>query len=363
MTATYRLPESISSQIQFRSKPVNARAIRVIIPTYQDWEGLKVTLDSLLNLETPPMAIAVANDNPDKDIPAWLDRYPVTLINYPGNLGPAKARNFAFGFRHEFPQNDEQARLAEVIKLLKGTNTPDYWRNGFCADLKWSGHAFSPTGFYWAGNANWVYFTDCGCTHDRDLFLKFEKTWVETGDCCVAISGPVTGSGSGAINEYMTEQGVLNPPLEKDIHGVYIPQAIITANALIACLPFAFLGGFDPEFKEAAGEDLDMGIRLRQLGVIAWSPDAKIAHRFDEDEKDFYNRFRRYGRGNRKLEIKHGLPCLRARPFTPDKAGDPEHLRLAKVAVEAMQAGYDDAVVEGDRGVLKVLPGHGLDPS
>jgi hypothetical protein len=162
----------------------------------------------------------------------------------------------------------------------------------------------------------------------------------------------MTGAGTSLINEYMTEQGILNPPLEKTIHGIYLPQAIITANALIAGLPFAFLGGFDPNFKEAAGEDLDIGLRLRELGVIAWCPDAKVAHRFDEDESDFYKRFRRYGRGNRKLEMKHGLPCLRAHPF---KAEKPELQRLADLSVEAMQAGYDEAIDTSVRGVLKIV--------
>jgi hypothetical protein len=152
----------------------------------------------------------------------------------------------------------------------------------------------------------------------------------------------------------MTEQGILNPPLEKTVHGTYLPQAIITANALIACLPFAFRGGFDPEFTEAAGEDLDIGIRLRELGVIAWAPNAKAAHRFAEDESDFYRRFRRYGRGNRKLEMVHGLPSLRARPFKAEKA---EHQGLADLAVKAMQAGYDEAVEPMLRGILMTHPG------
>jgi hypothetical protein len=152
----------------------------------------------------------------------------------------------------------------------------------------------------------------------------------------------------------MTEQGILNPPLERTLHGVYIPQAIITANALIAGLPFAFLGGFYPQFHEAVGEDLDMRIRLRDLGVIAWSPEARVAHRFDENEADFYKRFRRYGRGNRKLEVKHGLPSLRAHPFSPEK---PEHARLAALSVEAMQAGYDEAIDPTMRGALRILPG------
>jgi glycosyltransferase AglI len=226
---------------------------------------------------------------------------------------------------------------------------PDYLKNGYCPELGFRGLFDIPELFVWNSPLDWCYFTDCGCTHDPDLFLRFEEAWRDCGDCCVAICGPVTGSGAGTINDYMTEQGVLNPPLERSLHGAYLPQAIVTANALVSCLPFAFRGGFNPEFTEAAGEDLDMGLRLRELGVIAWAPTAKVAHRFDEDESDFYRRFRRYGRGNRKLEMVHGLPSMRARPF---KAEKPEHQHLADLALRAMQEGYDEAVDTTIRGIL-----------
>lgn len=56
--------------------------IKAIIPTRQNWDGLRVTLDSLRNLKTPPKKIAVANDNPERGGPAWLASYPVDLIEY-----------------------------------------------------------------------------------------------------------------------------------------------------------------------------------------------------------------------------------------------------------------------------------------
>jgi GT2 family glycosyltransferase len=353
MTAIYKLPESISQQHRFRSNPVNARKIRAVIPTYKDWDGLRVTLDSLLNLKTPPKQITVANDNPDSFVPDWLKEYPVELFDYPGNAGPAEARNRAFGFT---PAMRGLAMAWSLCAAMKNRgNIPSYWRQGDVAELSYDENHPDPKVFGWNSDVEWVYFTDCGCSHSPDLFLEFEKAWKDCGDCCVAISGPITGSGEGTINDYMTHQGVLNPPIECDLHGVHIPQAIITANALVAALPFAFLGGFNTEFPEAAGEDLDMGLRLRKIGIIAWAAEAKAAHRFDENDSDFYKRFRRYGRGNRRLELMHNLPCLRARPFQPDQIHKPEHHRLAKLACEAMQAGYDEAVKEGDRGVLSLV--------
>jgi GT2 family glycosyltransferase len=351
MTATYSIPKTISARFRFRSKPVNARAIKAVIPTYKDWDGLRTTLDSLLRLKTPPKKIIVANDNPKPELPDWLSQYPVQVADYLGNHGPAVARNRGFGLRYEIPGGKAVGALSGI---MEGRRTvPSYVRNGYSSELIYPDFATNPDKFIWNSDIDWCYFTDCGCTHDPDIFLEFEKSWKSYGDCCVAISGPVAGEGAGPINDYMTEQGVLNPPLERTLHGVYLPQAIITANALIASLPFAFLGGFDPLFQEAAGEDLDLGIRLRELGVIAWSPKAKVTHRFEEDEADFYKRFRRYGRGNRMLEIKHGLPCLRHSHIKPEKKA---HQHLATLALEAMQAGYDEAIDLTARGVLKILP-------
>lgn len=353
MTASYSIPDPISPRFRFRSKPVNARSIHVVIPTFKDWEGLRVTLDSLAQLKTPPKRISVANDNVEEDLPAWLASYPVQVINYPGNVGPAAARNRGFGLKDELPFEKVLGALNAAIR--KGAALPDYLRNGHHPALKYRDYDAEPNTFMWESEIDWVYFTDCGCQHDPDIFLRFEEAWKQCGDCCVALSGTVKGSGPGPINEYMTEQGVLNAPERENFEGVKLPQAIITANALIAALPFAFLGGFDPAFREAAGEDLDLGIRLRQFGVIARAPEAVVSHRFEESDADFYKRFRRYGRGNRKLELKHALPCMRARPFAPDKKDDPEHQRLARLSWEAMQAGYDEAVNETDRGVLRVL--------
>jgi hypothetical protein len=87
-----RHPESISSRFRFRSsKPVNPRAVKATIPAHKDWSGLRVTPDSLLELKTPPQKIVVANDNPEPGVPAWLSGYPIGVVDYAGNLDPAKA--------------------------------------------------------------------------------------------------------------------------------------------------------------------------------------------------------------------------------------------------------------------------------
>jgi hypothetical protein len=50
MTASYQLPLDYSSHVAFRSRPVDATKISVVVPVYEDWDGLRVTLESLRQL-------------------------------------------------------------------------------------------------------------------------------------------------------------------------------------------------------------------------------------------------------------------------------------------------------------------------
>ena len=134
----------------FRSSKVEPEKIRVVIPVYNDWEGLKITLDSLQELSPRPGNITIVNDNADETIPEWLASYPIEIVNYEGNRGPAYARN-------------------------KGCGQPD---------LKF----------------DWFYFTDCGCRHAKNLIMHFIDTRKKRDDSVIAICGSVTGKGSGMIN-------------------------------------------------------------------------------------------------------------------------------------------------------------------
>lgn len=343
MTASYQIPPSHNNRARFRSKPVDPRKIHVIVPTCNDWDGLRLTLDSLRRLSPPPHKITVVDDNHFKNEQPWLKDYRVTLVtSYDGNLGPGFARNIGFGF-HPTPS---------YHGLLSGGHSERYarlkrreWRD----DSRLNFNPTNPSEFRWNHDVDWFYFTDCGCEHISSLFMEFEKAWKETGDSCIAISGPVTGDGDDAINRFMTKQGILNPPRERLIYDTFVPQAIITANALVAGVAFSFIGGFDETFTEAAGEDLDLGLRLRELGIIGWAEKATVKHRFKEDKSDFVRRFRRYGAGNRRLEVKHNLPSLRAKKYIAEA---PEFQELADAQIEAMQSGYDDAVEKNARGTI-----------
>jgi GT2 family glycosyltransferase len=161
----------------------------------------------------------------------------------------------------------------------------------------------------------------------------------------VAVAAPVRGVVVSAtatpINHYMTEEGILFPPMQDGE-----PQAIVTANAAVSIAAFQAVGGFDTSFPFAAGEDLDLGLRLRQLGGISWAPDATVRHRFRESLHDFEKRFERYGAGNAHLEVRWRLSGMRPAPF---RSHDPLLQRLADAQVIAMQRGYDRHRLESFR--------------
>ena len=287
-----------SHKASFPSPRIEPDRIRVVVPVYNDWAGLKTTLDSLMGLDPLPGLITVANDNIDNRMPEWFKTYRdrVEIVNYYGNQGPAYARNQGCG-------------------------------------------RISP-------HFDWFYFTDCGCEHVSSLIEHFISARDESGVSAMAICGTISGNGSGSINRYMTEMGILNPPFEENSgsDGQKVPQAIVTANALVSVRAFYQVGRFSTDFREAGGEDLDLGIRLRDIGELVWKPDAAVVHEFDEDSKDFVKRFERYGRGNRRLEQRYNLPSLRSSSksnLIPSEIG--EFQDLVKLQFKSLQRGYDQA--------------------
>ncbi|MFG0241886.1 MAG: glycosyltransferase family 2 protein [Phycisphaerales bacterium JB054] len=282
---------SLPLEIAEHTAPISAPRFRcshagVVIPTFQDWEGLRETLEGILACRPRPRLLVVVDDNFEDNAPRWLGRMPVTRIWYPGNRGPSVARNV--GVR----------RLG---------------RQG----------------------AEWVYFTDTGCLRAKWFFDAIASA-VSTPHC-VAVAGPVVGEVRSLeldpINSFMTTEGILNPPMGTDGR----PQAIVTANALVSMRAVMSVGGFDETYPFAAGEDLQLGIDLLRCGWIAWCPDAVVTHRFEECLVDFRKRFERYGRGTCHLACRNSLAIPKPSQIV---AVQPELQTLADLQIAAMSAGY-----------------------
>lgn len=289
MTWVWSLPIEVPPRaIILPERPVPER-MRAIVPTFHDWDDARASVESMLECNPRPAEIVVVDDNGEGEPPRWARVSPwIRVVSYQGNRGPAFARNM-----------------------------------GACLQ---TGTEF-----------DWLYFTDGGCTRDRSFFEEIVVPAHRLAVCPVAIAAPVVGMGNSValhpINCYMTEEAILNPPCTAS--G---PQAIVTANAAVSLLAFQRVGGFRTDFPFAAGEDLDIGLRLRHLGHIAWAQGAIVAHRFEESVGDFTRRFRRYGAGNAHLEAAWCMPSLRVGGLV---AGRPELQWLADLQSRSMQVGYD----------------------
>lgn len=288
MSWAWTLPVRLVPSLSIASPPLDLQRLRVVVPTFRDWDAARDTIDSLLDCRPGPGEIVLVNDNAEPDAPSWVARYPIVLVKYTGNRGPALARN--------------------------------------------AGAALSTS-----NRIQWLYFTDTGCTRDCTFFACLAEHRMKMPRHCVAIAGPVQGVSlsidSTPINLYMTEEAILNPPV--DDQG---PQAIVTANAVVCASAFRAVGGFDVSYPFAAGEDLDLGLKLRSIGIIGWANHAVVRHEFAESPDDFRNRFLRYGAGTAHLAHRLGLPCLKPQLLV---AKSSELQALADVHIAAMQQGYD----------------------
>lgn len=288
MTWTWSIPIQITPSRAMWSPMIHPNRVRVVIPTYRDWNEARVTVESLMACRPGPGEIVLVNDNHEPDPPPWVRQYPLHIVNYAGNRGPSYARNAG-------------ARL----------NT---------------GRPF-----------DWLYFTDTGCTRNPAFLTVLSEVSRALPRTTVALAGAILGLANSPsatpINFYMTEEAILNPPCDKD--G---PQAIVTANAAVSAVAFRAIGGFDSSYPFAAGEDLDLGLRLRFLGSIGWAPHARIYHNFTESLEDFRLRFVRYGMGNAHLEQRLALPSLRVGKIV---ARSVSLQRLADIQAKAMLEGYN----------------------
>ena len=100
--------------------------------------------------------------------------------------------------------------------------------------------------------------------------------------------------------------------------GVVCPDYLITANAMVWKKALEKIGGFNETIKIAAGEDVDLGFRLREIGNLGFAARSVVFHEFGDGFVGFMNRFRRYGKGNRLLAQMYALN-IKPRRFKPRK--------------------------------------------
>ena len=133
----------------------------------------------------------------------------------------------------------------------------------------------------------------------------------------VAYAGNVKSAKSDSISRYYDSQRIFEPPSVGDDNS---PLNLVTANALVWKKAFEMVGGFNESYPLAGGEDVDLGLRLLQVGKISYAPESVVLHDLDNGFVRFIKRFHRYGIGNRLVSLVHDLD-FSPRRFRPNQRG------------------------------------------
>lgn len=132
------------------------------------------------------------------------------------------------------------------------------------------------------------------------------------------------------------------------------PLDFCTGNVSVPLADVLEVGGFDPTFPEAAGEDLDLGLRLcKQRDMkVRFRSEARAWHEHPHTLSQWWERCRSVGRAMRRLAEKHGDACLwpGGESVKREAIRNPDfpRRRLAAGALFAHECiGWTERVVEG----------------
>ncbi len=248
--------------------PLEARhdEISIVIPVKDNQRGIETFLESFFQTQDsdsfPKEIIIVDSSEPETSIPSFSQDFdlPISIIHC-YEKGPATARNLG-------------------------------WKKAL---------------------GNWILFTDSDCIP--------HKQWIEgyfdAINGSLGYAGLIRAHGSDLVSQYYESQKILVPP-PFQYKGITYPEFLITANALVWKPALQEIQGFDETIQIAAGEDVDLGFRLREVGNIGYATDSLIYHNFDDGLRGFMKRFIRYGEGNKKLAELYSLD-MKPKPFKPLK--------------------------------------------
>lgn len=148
----------------------------------------------------------------------------------------------------------------------------------------------------------WLLFCDSDCIPTSKLIAGY----ISSKKMAIAYTGHVEASENTWLTYFYNTERILLPHLKPNQNNELVPLYIVTANTLVWKTALIESGGFHEGFHDAAGEDVELSIRLWKYGNICHINDSLILHDFSKGLLGFCKRFIRYGRGNRQLEeIQH----------------------------------------------------------
>jgi cellulose synthase/poly-beta-1,6-N-acetylglucosamine synthase-like glycosyltransferase len=194
--------------------------ISLIIPVYNNPDGLAKTLASIDKLEGERPEVIVVDDGSSVSHQAVCDAHGAKLVCLPQNAGPGAARN-------------------EGVKLAAG---------GILA------------------------FTDSDCTVPPNWLATIRK---EMDDAAVvAVAG---GYGGEHVDGIIPLTRFMEAAFYH-LHERTLVNTFVTANFAIRTHVFKEAGGFPVKYY---GEDLILGIRLKEKGhMVVWQPELRVGQFF-----------------------------------------------------------------------------------
>lgn len=148
-------------------------------------------------------------------------------------------------------------------------------------------------------------FIDSDCVPAMSLLTGYVQARAEHKHNCVAYAGFVDALGKDVLSNYYVSQHIHLPPRIIDSDDDCSPKYLVTANALVCKKAFDGIGGFDETFVLAGGEDIDLALRLKQVGSLSFALKSVVFHDFNDGMVGFVKRFFRYGKGLGMLKSKH----------------------------------------------------------
>ena len=237
-------------------KEILATAISIIIPVKDNQPGIDRFLDTFFKV-TPehnlPKEIIICDNNSATPVSTCKD-YPVpVLVCLAKKRGPAAARNAGV----------QQA----------------------------------------AGE--WILFTDSDCIPTPTTISGY----LSSENSSVAYAGNIEIVTDDVLSNYYRKRKTLIPPEDNNLSSA-APLYLVTANCLVLKSSIEAVGGFNENFKQAGGEDVDLAWRLKARGQLSFALNSITRHEFDDGFNGFVKRFIRYGRGNRQLGFYHAIPMF-----------------------------------------------------
>lgn len=157
-------------------------------------------------------------------------------------------------------------------------------------------------------------FTDSDCVPTSCLLTGYLK--LQNGS--VGYAGNIKAHGQDFISKYYEQQEILVPPKVYERPNKPRPDYLITANCLVWRPAFDNVGGFNETIKIAGGEDIDLGFKVLNVGLLFYAFDSIAKHNFGIALRDFKERFERYGYGNKIISKLYDIE-LKPKTFKPNK--------------------------------------------